>query len=75
VFSGQEIGKDDAELVWTEALAAVAVARASVSRGRRILSRYRVSAARRWAAKLAASADAQARSASSKPTKNSKKKK
>jgi len=42
VFDGQDVDDERSEKVWTEALAAVAVARAAVTRGRRILSRYRI---------------------------------
>ncbi|WP_213815756.1 transglutaminase family protein [Glaciihabitans sp. dw_435] len=61
VFSGREIDKEETDRVWTEVLAAVDIAGGSVSRWRSILSRYRVSAARSWAARVAArveSADA-----------------
>ena len=42
VFDGQDVDEERSEKVWTEALAAVAVARGAVTRGRRILSRYRI---------------------------------
>ena len=42
VFDGQDVDEDRSEKVWTEALAAVAVAHGAVTRGRRILSRYRI---------------------------------
>jgi len=65
VFSGAEIDRGTTDAVWTEALAAAAAARAAVTRGTRILSRYRLSAASRWSSALAtrALATAQRRSA------------
>jgi transglutaminase-like putative cysteine protease len=52
VFSGRDIAPADVEVLWTEAMAAVQLAQASVSRARRLLSRVRVSAARAWYARL-----------------------
>ena len=57
VFSGATVPIDQSEEVWTEAAASVAIARAAVSRTRRILSRYRVGAARNWARRVARRAD------------------
>ncbi len=51
VFSGQEIDDQATDVVWTEALAAVEIARAGLSRGRRWLSRYRIRSARDWVAR------------------------
>ncbi|MGV8895773.1 MAG: transglutaminaseTgpA domain-containing protein [Rhodoglobus sp.] len=51
VFSGQEIDEARSEIVWTEAMAAVAVAHATLGRGRRLLSRFRVRSARDWIAR------------------------
>lgn len=48
VFSGRDIDDAQSEHAWTEALAAVEVTRAAVTRVRRILSRYRVRSARDW---------------------------
>ena len=56
VFSGQEIAKTQSEEVWTEAMAAVRVAQAAVTRGQRLLSRYRVSALASWASRFIAAA-------------------
>jgi len=69
VFSGVEIDRGTTDAVWTEALAAAAAARAAVTRGTRILSRYRLSAASRWSSALAARAlaTAQRRTAKNKP--------
>jgi transglutaminase-like putative cysteine protease len=60
VFSGRTVGEDETEQVWTEAMAAVQVARASATRGRRILSRFRISSVRAWAARVARTAEAEA---------------
>jgi transglutaminase-like putative cysteine protease len=59
VFSGRQIDGDESALVWTEAMATIDAARDAATGFRRLLSRYRVSAARRWAARLSASAAAQ----------------
>ena len=56
VFSGRTVGADETEQVWTEAMAAVQIARGSATRGRRLLSRFRVSSVRAWAARLARTA-------------------
>jgi transglutaminase-like putative cysteine protease len=53
VFSGREIDEQATGVVWTEALAAVEIARAGLSRGRRWLSRYRIRSARDWVARVA----------------------
>lgn len=52
VFSGEQIDETRAEQAWTEALAAVAIARAAVSKARRFFSRYRVRKAREWASRI-----------------------
>ncbi|MEP6480830.1 MAG: transglutaminase domain-containing protein [Rhodoglobus sp.] len=49
VFSGATVDQERSEIVWTEALAAVSLARSAVSRSRRIVSRYRIARARRRA--------------------------
>jgi transglutaminase-like putative cysteine protease len=59
VFSGREIDPEFSARVWTEALASADAARGSVSRARRILARYRVSAVRAWAARVVRVASAQ----------------
>ncbi|PRY69198.1 transglutaminase superfamily protein [Glaciihabitans tibetensis] len=56
VFGGRDVSPEETERVWTEALASVAIARAAVGRSRRFASRFRVSAARAWAARVARSA-------------------
>jgi transglutaminase-like putative cysteine protease len=55
VFSGQQIDTERSDIIWTEALAAVAVARSTVTGVRRLVSRFRVRTARDWVAKLSAS--------------------
>ncbi len=52
VFSGREVDAERSDAVWTEALAAVEMARGAVSTSRRLLSRYRVRSARDWVARL-----------------------
>ena len=52
VFSGREVDDKATDVVWTEALAAVEIARAGLSRGRRWLSRYRIRSARDWVARV-----------------------
>ena len=59
VFSGAEVAKESTEVVWTEALAAVAVAEGALTRGRRFVAKYRISSVRAWAAKLSARAVAE----------------
>lgn len=54
VFSGHEIGADRSDIVWTEALAAVEVARSGLGRWRRLVSRFRLRRARDWAARMSA---------------------
>jgi transglutaminase-like putative cysteine protease len=56
VFSGEDIDEARSETVWTEALAAVEVATATVTGGRRLLSRFRVRSVRDLVARLADSA-------------------
>lgn len=46
VFSGQDVDDDRTDKVWTEALAAVEVAQATVSGVRRLVSRFRIRLAR-----------------------------
>jgi transglutaminase-like putative cysteine protease len=53
VFSGREIDEAHSEGVWTEAMAAVELARATLGGGRRLLSRFRVRKARDWVARTA----------------------
>lgn len=60
VFSGQEIGPERTEIIWTESMAAVEVARETATAGRRLLARYRVSTARAWLSALVARAAAEA---------------
>ena len=52
VFSGESVDERTTEVVWTEAMAAVEAARATLSRGRRLLSRYRIRTARDWVARV-----------------------
>jgi hypothetical protein len=52
VFSGGQVSDERSERAWTEAAAAAEVARSAVSRGRRILSLYRLRRARDWATRL-----------------------
>jgi transglutaminase-like putative cysteine protease/Tfp pilus assembly protein PilX len=59
VFGGREVSTEETDRAWTEALASVAIARAAVTRSRRFASRFRVSAARAWAARIARSAAAE----------------
>ena len=56
VFSGAPVDEARSEALWTEALAAVDVARSAVSGGRRLLSRFRVRTARDLVSRLANSA-------------------
>jgi transglutaminase-like putative cysteine protease/Tfp pilus assembly protein PilX len=59
VFGGREVSTEETDRAWTEALTSVAIARAAVTRSRRFASRFRVSAARAWAARIARSAAAE----------------
>jgi hypothetical protein len=59
VFSGRDIERDAAEAVWTQSLGTVSTVREAVTPVRRLLARYRVSAGRRWASRVAAAAVAQ----------------
>ncbi len=52
VFSGQPVDEQTTEVVWTEAMAAVEGARATLSGGRRLLSRFRIRSARDWVARM-----------------------
>ena len=56
VFSGAPVDEARSEALWTEALAAVDVAKSAVSGGRRLLSRFRVRTARDLVSRLANSA-------------------
>lgn len=47
VFSGQEVGTQRSDTVWTEAMAAVAVAAAAATRARRWIAKYRIRVRRR----------------------------
>ena len=60
VFGGETIEPERSVAIWTEAMGAVEAARVTVSRGRRLLSRYRVSTARAWLAALVARATSEA---------------
>ena len=51
VFSGREIDEAHSERVWTEAMAAVELARTTLGGGRRLLSRFRVRTVRDWVAR------------------------
>lgn len=59
VFSGTDVPKESTSVVWTEALAAVAIAEAALTRGKRLIAKYRISSVRAWASKLAARAAAE----------------
>ena len=59
VFSGREVDASRSEQVWTEALAAVEVAKSAVTGGRRLLSRYRVRSVRDVVARLSGSTSRQ----------------
>lgn len=52
VFSGRDVDDQQAERVWTEAMAAVELARGTVSRARLLASRYRMRSARDWVARI-----------------------
>jgi len=47
VFSGAEVDAEESERVWTEASAAVAIAKQALSRGKRFIARYRIRTKRR----------------------------
>lgn len=53
VFSGREVDSTEDEAVWTEAMAAVELARGTVTGWRKVVSRYRLRAARDIVARLA----------------------
>jgi transglutaminase-like putative cysteine protease len=53
VFSGREVDPAEDETVWTESMAAVELARGTVTGWRRVASRYRLRAARNVIARLA----------------------
>ncbi|TPW72254.1 transglutaminase domain-containing protein [Schumannella sp. 10F1B-5-1] len=58
VFAGQDVAPERVDAAWDEALGVVAGAGTSVGRGRRLLSRYRIGAVRRWAGRLSDAATA-----------------
>jgi hypothetical protein len=47
VFSGVEVGAEESERVWTEASAAVALAKQALGGGKRFIARYRIRSSRR----------------------------
>lgn len=53
VFSGADIDEARSEQVWTEALAAVEVARAGLSTWRQLVARFRMRKARDWVSRVA----------------------
>jgi len=55
VFSGADVAPERTDGIWDEAIAAVEVARGAVTRGRRLLSRYRLRRSRRARARRTAS--------------------
>jgi transglutaminase-like putative cysteine protease len=55
VFSGAEVDEARTDTVWTEALAAVEVARSTVTGAKRLLSRFRIRTARDWVARMSSS--------------------
>lgn len=61
VFSGAEVDESTTDRVWTEALAAVQVAREAVTGGRRMLARFRMRNARDWVARASASTKSEGR--------------
>lgn len=52
VFSGQEVDPERSEVAWDDSAAVIEQAKHGLSRSRLILSRYRVRAAREWAARI-----------------------
>ncbi|MEP6478783.1 MAG: transglutaminaseTgpA domain-containing protein [Rhodoglobus sp.] len=60
VFSGREIDAAQSETVWTEAMAAVAIARDAAPRFRRFMSRFRINSAKKFTERLIALAAAEA---------------
>ncbi|MEO7121641.1 MAG: transglutaminase-like domain-containing protein, partial [Lacisediminihabitans sp.] len=64
VFSGLQIDEQHSDAVWTEALAAIELAREAVSGARRLLSRFRIRSARDWATRLATTVSLSSSSAS-----------
>ena len=58
VFSGIDVPETTTDMVWTEAMAAVQVAEAALSRSQRFISKYRVRSMQSWAGALAARATA-----------------
>ncbi len=59
VFSGRELDDAEVDAVWAEVLATVDATRASLPGWRRVLARYRLAAATKWAHGVAALAAAQ----------------
>jgi transglutaminase-like putative cysteine protease len=55
VFSGRQVSEETTDAVWTEAMAAVALVSAGVTRARRILSLYRLRKGRDWASRISTS--------------------
>jgi len=60
VFSGREVGDEAVDRAWQEMEGAVGAARERAGRGRRLLSRYRLSALRSWWGRTTSSAVEQA---------------
>jgi hypothetical protein len=60
VFSGRDIGVDQSDVVWTEAMAAVAIARGAAPRFQRFISRFRINSAKKLADRIVALAAAEA---------------
>ena len=58
VFSGVDVPRATADMVWNEALAAVAIAEAGLARGRRLVSKYRIRSLQNWSSTIAARATA-----------------
>ncbi|GAB3411458.1 transglutaminase-like domain-containing protein [Schumannella luteola] len=58
VFAGQDVDPERVDAAWHDALGVVDGAGTAAGRTRRILSRYRVGAVRRWAGRLSAAATA-----------------
>lgn len=52
VFSGSDVSSEQSSVVWSEAQAAIAAARAGLSASRRFFSRYRIRSARDWARRI-----------------------
>jgi transglutaminase-like putative cysteine protease len=67
VFSGLQIDEQRSDAVWTEALAAVELAREAVSGTRRLLSWFRVRSARDWATRMATTVSGASRASTASP--------